>query len=297
MKNNYKKIIIFLFIVFCSLFFFNQKASASSVILKPSNTILGVGEQFYVDVMIDTNGKMINGIDASINFSSQNISFIRAEEGGSIINLWVEKPNLKGNTIELSGIIPNGFGGVIDPFNPKERLPGLVIRLVFETKNNGTSNISLSKSYATLNDGKGTTDNIPDNSILLNVQNINIPFIYKTKGDAEPEISAYVIRDTNLFDNKYTLIFDAKDNQTGIKEVLIKEGKRDWKKIESPYLLEDQSRHSIITLQATNYSGASIVMNIENIPYKLFSVKNITVIILLFIVLFFVFKKIYEKYK
>jgi len=295
MNNNFKRIIIISIIVLT--LFVNKRVEASTLILKPSSNILSIGEQFYVDVMLDTEGKIINGFDGSINFPSSNISFLRAEEGSSMISFWVEKPTLKEDTITFSGIMPNGFSGVIDPFNSKTKLPGLMIRLVFEAKKEGSIYLSSLKTYTTLNDGLGTIDNILDHNIPLTIQNNYSSFVYKTPGDVSPELSAYITRDPNLFDDKYTLIFDAKDHQTGIKEVLIKEGKRNWKKIESPYLLEDQSRHSIITLQATNYSDSSIVMNIEGLPYKIFTVTNIIIAILSVIILLFIAKKVYEKYK
>jgi hypothetical protein len=298
MKNNFKKIIILSVLVFT--FFVSGKVEASSLLLKPSNTMMGIGEQFYVDVMLDTGGKRVNGIEGSIKFPPENISFIRAEEGASMISLWVEKPALEGDSIHFAGVIPNGFDGVIDPFNPKVKLPGLIIRLVFEGKKEGDPIISSSQFYTTLNDGLGTMDNIAQSDTKLFIQNISNPIIYKTKNDTSPELKAYVTRDPNLFDNKYVLVFDAKDNKTGIKEVLIKEGRGQWKKIESPYLLEDQTRHSIITLQATNYSDVSITMTIESLPYNLFSVRNILVAVIFvfisFVLLFFI-KKIYEKYK
>lgn len=297
MKNNFKKIIVLSLVILCFSIFVNSKVEASTIILKPSSNMVGIGEQFYVDVMLDTNGKIINGFDGLVNFPLSNFSFIRAEEGSSIISFWIEKPTLKGNEITFSGIIPNGFSGVIDPFNPNKRLSGLMTRLVFEAKKEGVAKISLFKSYTTLNDGLGTIDNIPDVDTLITIQNSNNPFIYKSQNDVEPELSAFITRTPDLFNNKYALIFDARDAQTGIKEVLIKEGSRTWKKIESPYLLEDQSRHSIITLQATNYSDSSIVINIESVPYKIFSIRNIIIILLFIILLLFISRKIYEKYK
>ena len=126
---------------------------------------------------------------------------------------------------------------------------------------------------------------------------LSIPFQYKNPNDVKPELEAYVTRDPNLFNDKYTLIFQAKDSETGIKDVMIKEGNRSWKKITSPYLLEDQSRHSTITLEAENFSGATIVLVINPLPYVFFSKNNVVLLIVFIIILFFIAKKIYEKRK
>ena len=70
MNNNFKRIIIISIIVLT--LFVNKRVEASTLILKPSSNILSIGEQFYVDVMLDTEGKIINGFDGSINFPSSN---------------------------------------------------------------------------------------------------------------------------------------------------------------------------------------------------------------------------------
>lgn len=308
MKNNFKKIVFTLIIVSVFSIFLINKIEASTLYLKSSNASPGINEQFYVDVMLTTDGKIINGLESTINFGADNLTFIRAEEGKSLINLWVEKPKLEGNSITFSGIMPNGFEGVIDPFNLNTKLPGLMIRLVFEAKKEGNIKIS-SNSYATLNDGKGTIDDILPAETLLSISKLVTPYVYKAKEvDVRPEIMIYVTQDPNLYDNKYVLIFEAKDKQTGIKNILVREGRRDWKEAASPYLLEDQSRSSIISLQATNYSGLTTVVSIDGLPSKTFSLKNILIIIfafILFVVLFIIkkfykiinFTKIYEKFK
>lgn len=295
MKNNFKKIIILFTPIF--LLFVNKNIEASSLSFQPSNTEVNIGEQFYVDIIINPEGKRINGIEGTINFPQNNLSFVRAEEAKSIVGLWVEKPTDTDGNIHFAGVIPNGFDGVIDPFNPSVKLPGLVVRLVFEGKGHTESAlILLDKFYSTLNDGLGTTENIKQSSLKISVKDFSSPVTYKTE-DSNPELTAYVTRDPNLFDNEYVLIFDAHDSQSGIKEVLVKEGKGDWEKIESPYLLKDQTRHSIIKLQAINYSGFNVTITIAPLSYGLFQLKNIIFIIILLILLFVFVKKKYEKRK
>lgn len=304
MKNNLRKIIV-LSILIINLFI-NHKIEASLLSFKTATNTYSIGEQFYVDVYLDTEGKIINGFEGSIKFSDEYISFIRAEEGMSMISLWVEKPKLNGDTITFSGIMPNGFGGVIDPFNIQKKLPGLMVRLIFQTKNDGSFKLSSLKSFTTLNDGLGTIENIIPSEISLQIKNLFNTVIYKTEDDTLPELSAYVTQDSNLYNNKYVVIFNANDKKTGIKQVLIKEGNRDWKEATSPYLLIDQTRHSIITLQAVNYSGSGVSINIEGLPNTKFLFKNVFIVGIIFIFVLFIirkfykvinFTKIYEKFK
>jgi len=90
------------------------------------------------------------------------------------------------------------------------------------------------------------------------------------------------------------IIFEAKDKGTGIKNVLIKEGNGEWKEATSPYLLEDQTRHSIITIQAINYSGSGVSINIDALPYSKFLFKNVLVFVFVLIFVLFIIKKFYK---
>jgi hypothetical protein len=291
-----KKYLLSLFVLFS--FFIAKDVFASSVFLSAPKNIVGLEEQFYVDLLVDPEGSVINGVDGSINFNDEEISLIRTEEGKSVIGLWIESPKVvEKNIIKLSGVIPNGFDGVIDPFNPKHKLPGIVARFVFKGLKPSKSHIITSPFVVSLNDGLGTLENKESFNVSIAVQNILTPFVYTNPTDINPELEYEIIRDPNLFNNKYTLIFQAKDKITGIEKVMIKEGRKDWKEIESPYQLEDQSRHSVISLLAINFSGASIIKTIEPLPRDIINPVNIIMVIVFAILVFVILKKIYDKYK
>jgi hypothetical protein len=296
-KTRFKIIFIFILIFILNLFFAN-KIFAATLTLVPSKTSVGVGEQFYVDLMLDTNSQSINTITGSITFPGDSVSFVREEDGKSMVNLWVEKPKLEDNTISFAGVISNGFEGVIDPFNPSHMLPGLIIRLVFEPKTPGDLNFSTSTFSLNLNDGLGTEIEAPSATDTITVGNYDNKLKYVSKEEGSPELEAYIVRDPNIYNNKYVLIFNATDKDTGIKSVKIKEGIRDWKEIQSPYLLLDQSRHSSITLEATSYSGSGIIMSIDKVPYDYKSLAiNSFIIILILILVILIARKIYVKKK
>ncbi|HAQ03110.1 TPA: hypothetical protein DEP30_03665 [Candidatus Nomurabacteria bacterium] len=295
-----RKIIIFTIFFILNLFITN-KIFAATLTLVSSKESLGVGEQFYMDLMLDPEGKSLNAIEGNISFSSDYVSFVRAEEGKSIVSLWVEKPklnNINDNSINFSGIIPNGFSGVIDPFNPKYKLSVLVLRFVFEAKKPGIANFSSLPFSLYLNDGLGTEIKALPVNMSLNIDNFVFHYTYENKNESIPTLEAHVVRTPNIFNNKYTIIFDARDKEVGIKSVFIKEGNSEWKEIESPYKLEDQSRHSDITLQAINFSEASIIMKIDKVPYSIkFYIQIIIIILIVTISSIILIRKRYLKDK
>ena len=69
--------------------------------------------------------------------------------------------------------------------------------------------------------------------------------------DFQPEIG----QDFSIFEGKYFLSFATTDKTSGINYFEIKEGKKEWKKALSPYLLEDQELKSVIQVKAVDKAG------------------------------------------
>lgn len=291
MKKINLKIILIILFLFCLPIF---KTEAASIVLNYSKNPVNLHEQFYVDVLLEAQGESFNGIKGKINFSD-GLKFIRAEEGKSLINYWVDSPTQEGNSVLFSGIMVNGFNGVIDPFDSSHKLPGIILRLVFEAQISGEMSLNISDFELNLNDGLGTIRKISDKSFSILVKNTENKVEYQPL-KSTPEIMAYVIRDTEFFGNKYVLIFDARDAESGIMEVLIKEGKRNWVKAESPYILQDQTRRSRIIVQAKNYFGEVAVTGVEALPFKI-SIVEILGSFVLILAFFAIIKRIYEKKK
>lgn len=282
-------------IILIFLLFITYKTEAVSIVLDSPKLVVGQEEEFYVDVQLDTKGQSINGIEGSVSFIGGDLSFLRSENAKSIMDLWVLNPVIKKYSIHFMAISTYGFSGVIDPFNQEEKLPGLITRLFFKPNSIGEVLFTTSSFFLTLDDGLGTMIEIPPTSFSVSVEgNVSIQEpnneIY-----SEPEIKAFVVQDENLFNNKYTLIFEAKDSETGIDKVLIKEGKRKWREIESPYLLKDQSRRSLISLRAINFSGQSVYLTIDPSPENSENKpNNFYIYLLLFVfILFILIKRTY----
>lgn len=263
------------------LLFCASSVHAGSLSFVPSSTSVAIGEQFYVDVFLSPENVSYNGIEGSISYSKETLSFIQAEEGRSIVNAWIEKPHVSTEgVVSFAGIIPNGFMGVIDPFSTGKSSPGRVLRLVFEGRSHGASELLFISTTATENNGVGTPHTLSTSPQKIIVKNIQGKTKYVPEGgESIPEIEAYVTTDKDVYKGKFVLIYNASDSGSGIREVLIKEGDREWKKVEqSPYVLEDQSRHKRIIIQAVNFSDKKAFAMIEPLPSPLFSVYNILIL-------------------
>ena len=275
MKNNFKLKIVLLFI-----FIFSFKyVFAVDVSLKTEKNTLDKNEVLVVNVLLNTDGKSINTLEGDLKYDSK---FIQAENiniGGSFINFWVEKPNLQNpGIIHFSGITP---GGIVTP-------KGEIFKIVFKTILKGETSLSLENINLYLNDGKGTIVNSKVKNLTLSINNIENK---KDKNVAEGDMISpekfdlLRTQDPSLFDNKYFLVFNSTDKQSGIDHYKICE-LFSCKIGESPYLLKNQTSFYGVFVFAYDGSGN---YSISYLISPLFSYFIIGVFIVL--LGFFVFRR------
>ena len=161
--NKYRLISISILVLFFPLVVFG-----STLYFIPSSQTVQLGETFLVDVKVMTDEeKPINAVDLGVNFNSEFLEIRDIFIGGSILELWVERPGVKDflsqnnaeqyaelgrkQNINIVGGIPKGFLG-----------EGLLAKILFEAKKPvDVTLLSFSEdSQVLLNDGKGTKDAI-----------------------------------------------------------------------------------------------------------------------------------------
>ncbi|MEO5646657.1 MAG: hypothetical protein ABIO57_00285 [Candidatus Paceibacterota bacterium] len=249
-------------------------------------------QQFYVDVVVDPKGGSINGIQGAVTFSPDMLTFVRAETGTSNITLWIDQPKAQGDTISFSGVIPNGFNGLINPFDQSVKLPGQIVRLVFSGKAPGIAKISTTNISITDNDGIGTIEKMTDTNNTVTVSDTAAPSLYINNDIISPTLSATVINDHNLYDGKSVLIFNATDKESGVDHVTLQEGDGELSTIESPYVLHDQSRKSILLLHAYDMSGNVATITIAPLVPHTSATAMVIVLFITLIIFYVIYKKI-----
>ncbi len=141
-----KKIIFVLSFAF--LFFITNFAQAANLQVLPEKTTFDVGEEFVVDLIIDTASDSINAAETRVNFPNNILEIISIEKNNSIFSFWVEEPTISNEEGYLSfiGGTPRGVTG--DALN--------VFKVKFKTIGVGEANIYISEAVVTASDGKGT---------------------------------------------------------------------------------------------------------------------------------------------
>jgi hypothetical protein len=291
-----------------SLLLVMMPAHAASLYIDPGISTLNRGDSITMAIRLDTDeakGECVNAVDGVLTYSS-NIEPVDISIGDSIFNIWVEQPtiNRENNTITFAGGIPNGYCGRIigDP-----RLTNVLTEIVFRSPgftiaaggvDENKAVIAFSdETTAYLNDGRGTKATLATYaaSIQLN-SSAGSRMINEWKEEVSsdnipPEkFSVSLHKDDKAFSQKYYIIFNTADKQTGIDQYQVMEepltqfgsfqwGRADapWVKARSPYVLEDQSLNSIIRVKAIDKAGNEYISNL--IPDESMRVISVTLLV------------------
>ncbi len=237
--------------------------------LEPASGEYQPGDTFVVNVRIDTEGECINAVEADLSFSQDIFKAVDFSRGQSIITLWTKTPEIKQELgqISFSGGVPGGYCGRI-PGDPETS--NLLGKIIFEIPGmmvggprEGPAEIRfLETSQVLLNDGLGTLARLSTKGTDFKIvpqrtEPIEESWQEEIKNDTFPPepFEIVVHKDRAIFEGKYFITFLTSDKQTGLDYYEIQEGIGNWKKAESPYLLEDQTLGSIIKVRATDKAG------------------------------------------
>ena len=155
-----KKLIIGFIVLFVIFFPFagsnfytlaqNQGGEGASLSLNPSSGTFIVNNTFDVSIILNTNGRSVNAVDAIITFPPDKLQVVSPSLGRSIIGIWATPPtfNNQDGTLRFQGGIPSP--GI-------NTSSGVISTITFRVKSIGTATVNLSdESKVFLNDGLGT---------------------------------------------------------------------------------------------------------------------------------------------
>jgi len=254
-----------------------------------------------VSIYLNTQFEGINAVEVYVNFSD-NLVFLDYLDGKSIITNWLEKPHLQSGDVRRPQIVFSGIiaGGIIG-----KNLN--LIDLVFKAKEGGEAKIEIDKkSKVLLNDGLGTETKLIALSNSFYISDIKGKPEIKIKDNFPPEpFKIYLAKNKEIFNGKYYIIFETKDKQSGIAYYEISEkpinfiflAKPDikelsFKKVESPYVLEDQSLRSYVVVKAFDKAGNERIEILP--PQRILIVDDFIVLLVCIVIVFLVLKlKIY----
>ena len=239
------------------LFLVGMSVHAAQIKFETSAMTVSVGDTVVFHVRLNTAGTSINAVDLGILYPKllavENISKL-----GSALQLWVNEPSYTGEAILLSGGTPSAITSD----------DALIATITFQAKAVGDGALGLSPaSSVLLNDGHGTSVSISLVTPTIHVvarQSNQAPRVMSGDVSAKQAKSDFVRpnsfdlaigSDARLFSNKYFISFFTTDSGSGVDHYELKEGDAAYVIARSPYLLSDQSLHSVIHMRAYDVAG------------------------------------------
>jgi hypothetical protein len=266
--------------IFIIIFFlFASSAYAASLNLVISSATIDQNSFLPVNVIFNPDNQLINALSGEIVFPTDKLKVQGIYDGDSVINLWVQKPQeFPNGIITFSGIIPGGFGGILNPTPNNNQSPGKIFTIIFKTLQAGPADINFQNSKALLNDGKGTPAELninPLEIIISSSTQTEAPLSSVIANDHNPPDPFKIIlsRDKNIFSGKWFIIFHTQDKESGVAYYNVFSSPyavqnisdSQWRQATSPYLLRDQTLSSYVYVRAVDYNGNSRLSVLEPI--------------------------------
>lgn len=146
---------------------------AATLFLNPEIGEHSVGDTFTAEVRVDTEGDIINTIEADLVFPSDLLEIVGLEKENSILNLWIGDPvylNEEGLISFVGGLPAPGYQGK----------DGLIGTITFKAKSEGKAEVSFQEnsSKVFVNDGFGTEALLKTKGATYNLISIKKKLFY-----------------------------------------------------------------------------------------------------------------------
>jgi hypothetical protein len=300
MQNSKLQLKIQKYLIIVMLVFAAMPVFAVEVSFDKKTQEIKVNQLFDVGVFINTDEESINAIEGKITFPQDLLEVKKVNDGNSIINFWIEKPkSTSDGQIAFSGIIPGGYNDS----------RGLIFSITFLAKKEGSGLIEIQNAKTLLNDGKGTEAKLKIFNFKFSIfkeSPIIQPLVSKIKDLKPPEdFKPEIVSDPTIFNGKWFLVFTTQDKDSGIDHYEVSESRnqkienRNWRTVESPYLLKDQKLKSFIYVKAIDKAGNERIVTLApRYPLKWYEKwENWITIIIVTFVLYLLLKAIKSKIK
>jgi hypothetical protein len=154
-SNFVKRLFSFVVVIltaygFAVPFSYAADTGVATLYIGPGTGTFTVGSTFTVSFYVNTGGKFINAVEASILFPADRLQVVSPSTGASFINVWAIQPSYSNTegTMNFRGAVPSP--GI-------NTSAGLISTVTFRVKAVGSAVIRFgSDSHVLLNDGLGT---------------------------------------------------------------------------------------------------------------------------------------------
>ncbi|AKM78448.1 MAG: hypothetical protein UY31_C0068G0011 [Candidatus Wolfebacteria bacterium GW2011_GWE1_48_7] len=123
-------------------------ASAATLQLSTEKDAFAIGDQFTVDVKVDSEGSGINAVQGVVQISKDVLEIVGVDKSGSVFNFWLTEPTFSNDSGQV-----NFIGGSTSGFSGRSLQ---VVKVTFRVKGSGKTDIVFTDGAVTASDGSGT---------------------------------------------------------------------------------------------------------------------------------------------
>lgn len=249
------------------IFVYTQPSSlfAARIYAEGVNKVIKQGEEFKVDIFLDTEGLEINALQGEILLSKDLLTVQDIQNGNSAITFLIDTPsvldlNNNGST-SFSGIIPGGYR------NDK----GYLFSLILKPKVDGRATLLLENIRVVENDENTSVENVKAKGYTITLsKEIGTSTVEIIEDRVAPELFKPIIaQDAEILDGKYFILFVTQDKGSGIDYFEVREGRwGTYVRSESPYILENQKASDVVYVKAVDKQGNERVVSIVGPAYR-----------------------------
>lgn len=158
----------FLLLVGCALLLFTaiNSASAATLNLTTDKDAFAIGDQFTVNVKIDSEDTGINAAQGTIQIAKDVLEIVSVDKTGSVFNFWLTEPTFSNESGQV-----NFIGGSTIGFSGKSLQ---ILKITCKVRGSGKTDIVFTDGAVTASDGSGT-------NVLSSMKGLSIVSVPKTE--------------------------------------------------------------------------------------------------------------------
>lgn len=181
-QNNKRKWWVGGLMILAFVLFFPHGANAATLNLFSNKDSVSIGDEFSIDLKIDSEGVGINAAQATLQYSKDLVSVTTVDKTDSVLNFWLAEPAFD-NT---AGTV-NFIGGSTSGLSGKSLQ---ILKVTFKVLGTGAISLTLNDAAVTASDGSGTNVLTATKGIeLSSIPKTGVTVLVPTVTNPTPEIS------------------------------------------------------------------------------------------------------------
>jgi hypothetical protein len=224
-------------------------AHAARFFVEVSPAAVRPGESAVAHVYLDTEGDNANTFAGRVVFPSRLFSLEGVRDGNSIVNVWIERPAMRGGGhITFSGMTPGGYSGG----------KGLLLSIALRAESEGEGAIIPLDVQAFRNDGEGTeiVSSASESRIAVSAGAPSSGEILPEDATPPEPFVPELVRDAEAYEGRTILVFATQDKGLGMRGYEVCEGfLAPCVSAESPFVLQNQKTDGVVVVRAIDNAG------------------------------------------